>query len=79
MSVGWNIDEGCKTEILKRIRQSLSRHIEWSLIVLFFQNCVSVIRPRRVRRAGRVARMEEFIWVDNSCEKLEKALRRVKK
>jgi hypothetical protein len=31
-----------------------------------------VIQLRRVRRAGRVACMEEFIWVDNSGEKSEK-------
>jgi len=36
---------------------------------LLFLNIVSVIQLRRVRRARRVASMEEFILVDNSGEK----------
>jgi hypothetical protein len=47
--------------------------------VLLFSNIFNVIQPRRVRRAGRVARMEEFILVNNSCDKSEKALGRPRK
>jgi hypothetical protein len=49
------------------------------LCSFIFLNCVSVIQPRAVRRAGRVAGMEEFIWVDNSSEKSERALGRPRK
>ena len=65
------IGEGCKKEIFSWMRRSLSRntYIKWSVTVLLFLNIVSVIQLRRVRRAERVARMEEFILVDNSGEK----------
>jgi hypothetical protein len=54
-------------------------YIKWSSTALLFLNMVSVIQPRRVRRVGRVAHMEEFVWVDNSREKSEKTLGRPRK
>jgi len=51
---------------------SRDTYIKWSLTVLLFLYIVSVIQPRKVRRAGRVARLGEFIWVDNACKKIRK-------